>query len=247
MTISLNTVLAKIDRRADRFASSLSRRVYTLSLHNGVDGTHSLDAALAAQLLDYMWAAHELGVAAARSARFSNKKKPNKDQREAMREFYDSIARSASNKTMSQVRSKVQMSMKDLIDDKKNYRSHLKGLVAKSAPKHLIATIERTTTSLAFNAATWAESYNDEDLWGYEITTADDERVRATHVPFNGVRYPKDDEFWSKYAPPNGWNCRCGMTPIYGRSRQKMFKGVPEVDKAFRWNVGAMFVKKGSA
>jgi SPP1 gp7 family putative phage head morphogenesis protein len=39
--------------------------------------------------------------------------------------------------------------------------------------------------------------------------TMQDERVRASHVPWNGLALPVDDVFWDTHFPPNGWRCRC--------------------------------------
>jgi SPP1 gp7 family putative phage head morphogenesis protein len=251
MRLNLNTVLAPIDRRAERFSLGFSRKVYRLSLSASFSNTESmkdLEVAFAKQLFDYMMSAHKLGQQAARSryakcaASSPAWQPPDKRSRDSMHEFYDSIAKSASNKTMATVRDRMLGSVQALLEDKpKDYRAQLRGVVMKSAPQHLVKTVERTQTSMAFNAATWVETYHDEDLWGYEYTTAGDERVRDTHVPFDGVQYPKDDVFWALYAPPNGWNCRCGLSPVYGRARTIKYKGTPDVDTAFKWNAGAMF------
>ena len=249
MILDLNQVLAPIDRRAARFSQTLSRKLYVYSMRGGFEDSQlELKDKIAAELLEYMWSAHLLGVQSVRAMSCASGKqpgkKPGKEQASAMREFYGSIARSASDKMMSQVRDKMLGSVQALISGKpKDYRAQLRGVVSKAAPKHLVNTIERTQTSLAFNAAAWAESYDDEGLWGYSYTTAGDERVRATHKPFDGVRYPKDDPFWHFYAPPNGWNCRCGLTPVYGAAKPRRYKGTPTVDKSFKWNAGALFTK----
>ena len=36
-----------------------------------------------------------------------------------------------------------------------------------------------------------------------------DTRVRATHRKLHGIIKHKDDPFWEKNYPPNGWRCRC--------------------------------------
>lgn len=36
-----------------------------------------------------------------------------------------------------------------------------------------------------------------------------DSRTRHTHAQMHGLILKKDDEFWQKNYPPNGWNCRC--------------------------------------
>lgn len=54
----------------------------------------------------------------------------------------------------------------------------------------------------------------EEDIWGFQYSTVKDNRVREEHWLLEGVRLPKDDPFWLKYFPPNGWNCRCVAMPI---------------------------------
>lgn len=39
--------------------------------------------------------------------------------------------------------------------------------------------------------------------------TVGDGRVRPEHASLDGITRPVNDKFWSKYYPPNGWNCRC--------------------------------------
>lgn len=39
--------------------------------------------------------------------------------------------------------------------------------------------------------------------------------MRPEHRLLEGVRLPKDDPFWKRYLPPNGWNCRCTVLEIW--------------------------------
>lgn len=39
--------------------------------------------------------------------------------------------------------------------------------------------------------------------------TMRDEKVRASHRPWDNVVLPKDDPWWDTHYPPNGWRCRC--------------------------------------
>ncbi|MBE7419839.1 MAG: hypothetical protein HS128_19205 [Ideonella sp.] len=39
--------------------------------------------------------------------------------------------------------------------------------------------------------------------------TMRDERVRASHRPWDGLALPVDDPWWNTHFPPNGWRCRC--------------------------------------
>lgn len=39
--------------------------------------------------------------------------------------------------------------------------------------------------------------------------TMRDEKVRATHRPWDNLVLAKDDPWWDTHYPPNGWRCRC--------------------------------------
>lgn len=112
-----------------------------------------------------------------------------------------------------------------------------------------LETIFRTQTQLAYGAGKWqAEQSADfqEILWGYKYVTVGDDRVRDSHVPLDGVTLPKEDSFWLRFYPPNGWNCRCQAIPIF--EQREIVK--PESpgdgtelapDKGFDFNPGIVF------
>ena len=82
----------------------------------------------------------------------------------------------------------------------------------------LAETLFRTQSMQAYSAGRW-NTVNDNDfgkyIWGFQYITAHDQRVREGHRVLEGVRLPKDDPFWQKYFPPNGWNCRCTTLEIW--------------------------------
>ncbi|MCW5657439.1 MAG: hypothetical protein KIT60_07030 [Burkholderiaceae bacterium] len=58
--------------------------------------------------------------------------------------------------------------------------------------------------------------------------TMRDERVRASHRPWDGVVLPVDHEWWHTHYPPNGWRCRCTAFGIDERGIDRMrAKGLP--------------------
>lgn len=63
-------------------------------------------------------------------------------------------------------------------------------------------------------AAKWVEFEKDGDDYNLQYRTAEDERVREDHRALNGITLPPSDPFWSKYLPPNGWNCRCTTVQV---------------------------------
>lgn len=70
--------------------------------------------------------------------------------------------------------------------------------------------------------------------------TAGDQRVRPTHADLDNVVRPVGDKFWDKFAPLNGWNCRCllvqtdyqdsSVTPL------RSIKDPHDVPDIFRFN-----------
>lgn len=91
------------------------------------------------------------------------------------------------------------------------------GIDPAAAPK-VAETIFRTQSAAAYNAGRW-NIVNDPDtkdyIWGFEYVTAHDRRVRPEHRLLEGVRLPKEDPFWQRFLPPNGWNCRCTVLEIW--------------------------------
>lgn len=84
--------------------------------------------------------------------------------------------------------------------------------------KHQLEAVFRTQTMLAYSAAEQEIDQSpeiDEILWGYTYVTVGDDRVRPAHEAIDGVTLPKDDPFWIKNRPPNGWNCRCRLIRVF--------------------------------
>lgn len=48
-------------------------------------------------------------------------------------------------------------------------------------------------------------------FWRYE--TMEDGRVREAHAKLNNKVFHHDDKIWNVIYPPNGWRCRCTVTP----------------------------------
>jgi SPP1 gp7 family putative phage head morphogenesis protein len=47
----------------------------------------------------------------------------------------------------------------------------------------------------------------------WEYRTAGDSKVREEHRRLNGIILPANDPLWDKIYPPNGWKCRCYVSP----------------------------------
>lgn len=108
--------------------------------------------------------------------------------------------------------------------------------------------IVRTYTQSAYNAARWQEYQSEEIsdiLWGYTYVTVGDDRVRDEHVKLDGVTLPKDDPFWLRFWPPNGWSCRCQVIPVFDKERVKRPPSDAQPDSGFGFNSGQLIKSLG--
>lgn len=119
-----------------------------------------------------------------------------------------------------------------------------------SQKTHLLETLFRTNTQLAYGAGRWDADQDpavQEILWGYEYSAVGDDRTRETHLAMDGTTLPKDDDFWRKNWPPNGWNCRCAAVPLFEseperRPRDSLRNGAKiEADRGFLFNAGTVY------
>lgn len=53
-----------------------------------------------------------------------------------------------------------------------------------------------------------------ETLPYWQYFTMGDDRVREQHAALNGKVFRADDPIWNTIFPPNGWGCRCWVTPL---------------------------------
>jgi len=122
-----------------------------------------------------------------------------------------------------------------------------------SVKPYLIETLLRTQMQLAFSAGSKSVDETPamrEILWGYKYVTAHDDRVRPNHRVMDGVTLPRDDSFWDKNYPPNGYNCRCMVIKIFDRPKtvrypqEKEIEGVkvqPKADTGFDFDPSQVF------
>ncbi len=121
-------------------------------------------------------------------------------------------------------------------DGVKRLRGAFQSMGITDTSPHLLETIFRTQTQLAWSAGEWNADQDpaiDEILWGYEYLTVGDDRVRPSHVALDGVTLPKNDPFWETARPPNGYNCRCRVLRVFDGDEQAEpvpAPGVVEVD-----------------
>jgi len=111
-----------------------------------------------------------------------------------------------------------------------------------------LENIFRTASAVAYGAGTWA-AYHEPDiweiLWGYNYSTAKDERVRVNHKAAEGTILPKEHEFWTRMWPPNGYSCRCEVIPLFNKHPIRKPKPNAVADPGFGYNPGLIFDLKG--
>lgn len=174
-----------------------------------------------------------------------------------LQEKYNTEALKVLNDVSVDVEKQLDATFQDLVASGTNTREAVKQLGIKfdelglsPAKPYQLEKIFRTQTQLTFSAGRWqAEQDPDiqEILWGYKYTTVGDDRVRESHAVLDGVTLPKDDPFWNRFYPPNGWNCRCQLIPIF--EERKIEKPPTSLengaelapDKGFDFNPGKVF------
>lgn len=121
------------------------------------------------------------------------------------------------------------------VDDATDYvLDAVKKLGVQPRGSSYVETLVRTHSAIAYGAAHRAQFSDDPDLWGFEYVTVGDDRVRPEHEALDGTRRKADDEFWTKFWPPNGWNCRCQAVAIYDdATRQTRVPDDVEPDEGF--------------
>ncbi len=107
-----------------------------------------------------------------------------------------------------------------------------------------LETIFRTQSQIAYQAGRWKVDQDpdiQEILWGYEYFTVEDNRVRPEHAALHGTILPKDNQFWLTFWPPNGWNCRCQVLPVFRRVPVKNPPADAAPDDGFSFNPGVIY------
>lgn len=158
--------------------------------------------------------------------------------RQAVRDSIESLA----TRLMNTVTDSITGGM-HLRDGRKALRKTILETGGLQPGDHILNTLFRTHSQMAYQGARWAElEQNANTLWGFLYSTVGDERVRAEHVAIDGVTLPTDDRRWKILAPPNGWNCRCWLIPLFDAEPLVIPRTGWGVDKGFRVNWGQKFL-----
>jgi uncharacterized protein with gpF-like domain len=91
--------------------------------------------------------------------------------------------------------------------------------------------IYETNLTTAFSAGRYAQLTEPDILaafpyWQYNHTACANPRLQ--HLAWDGLVLAADDAFWASCYPPNGWGCRCYVTPVSRGQLRRMGKSGPD-------------------
>lgn len=136
-----------------------------------------------------------------------------------------SLAFTVSNlETLRQIEM-VKKSLDNAIDSGESFaswRDNLDTEVIKSLSNARLETVYRTNVHSVYNQSTLFNAVTS-DVTPYLMYDAvGDERTRPEHMQLDGTIKKGDSDFWRKYTPPLGYNCRCGIIPLSKEQAQSM-------------------------
>lgn len=133
------------------------------------------------------------------------------DQRNLFIDFSENIKKFSFAKTFQQVNDMGNF----ILDDKgdqisfTDFKKKAKN-VFEIYNENWLETEFNTAKSIAVSAREWTQIVEDSDVLPLlRYVTVGDGRVRNSHKSLDGIIRPVKDPFWSKYYPPNDFNCRC--------------------------------------
>lgn len=183
------------------------------------------DAMMVAQLLGAKASASASGLRLAYDPYKSQIKGPLAKYRKLTKKQADGKALNVLDDVSQKIQKRLRGVVADLIEKGAHVKEGAKALQKEFdalgiTPKngYQLETIFRTHTQLAYGAGRWQADQDEavqEILWGYTYYTVGDDRVREEHAALDGVTLPKDHPLWASIWPPNGWNCRCQVVPVF--------------------------------
>lgn len=180
-----------------------------------------------------------------------------------LQKTYNTVALEVVSRASEKIRTELSRTVQKLIEGGAHVREAKQVLGQKfeeygmkPASKSQLETIFRTQTQIAYAAGKYNAERHDQHIydaiWGYKYVTAGDDRVRPSHAILDGVTLPKGDKFWQTFYPPNGWNCRCQVIPLFEPATiVKPPKRLPDgilvrPDVGFSWSAGHIFSALGA-
>lgn len=99
-------------------------------------------------------------------------------------------------------------------DSFSTWKSNLDTDVLRSLSEARLETVYRTNVHTVYNQSTRYNASTSGVTPYLMYTAVGDERTRPEHMKLDGVTKRADSDFWDKYTPPLGFNCRCGTIPM---------------------------------
>jgi SPP1 gp7 family putative phage head morphogenesis protein len=101
----------------------------------------------------------------------------------------------------------------------KDFAATAQGMIKRAgldpANPFKLETIFRTNMNTYYTAGRLAQLRKVKDTFPYiQYNAVLDGATRPNHGAMNGRVYSQDDDIWKIWMPPNGFNCRCSITPV---------------------------------
>jgi SPP1 gp7 family putative phage head morphogenesis protein len=101
----------------------------------------------------------------------------------------------------------------------KDFAKKAQGMIKRAgldpANPFKLETIFRTNLNTYYTNGRWIQIQQMKDTFPYiQYNAILDGATRPNHATMNGRVYPADHDIWDIWLPPNGFNCRCSITPV---------------------------------
>lgn len=124
------------------------------------------------------------------------------------------------------------------------------GRTVQLGSPHRLKTIYNTNTQSAINTGRWLRQQDNKDEFPYlKYVAILDQSTRPAHRALDGIVRHIDSQFYKKYYPPLGYNCRCVAVAISNEEAKRFpHKRKPNIepDKGFDKPPGTTWKPKKS-
>ena len=96
-------------------------------------------------------------------------------------------------------------------------------VVAQLGSPRRLKTIFETNMRSSYAAGHWSSFERNKTTRPYlRYVAIMDEHTRPAHAALHNLVLPVDHPFWEKFAPPNGWGCRCVLQSLSERDIRRL-------------------------
>lgn len=116
---------------------------------------------------------------------------------------------------------------KENVSPKKLFTKEAKEIIpqynytGEEPPEGHLKTNFRTAVTSAYHGSLW-KKYQESGVVALKYMTRNDDKVREDHQKLHGRIFLLTDPIWEKIYPPNGWNCRCYVKPIFRTDNERI-------------------------